>query len=271
MQEKFIDIDGLIASKNPKLLKWLPKFLLRYLKKTIHQDEINEILYENRNLYNADFAHEIVNRFQLDLKVSGLENVPDAPNVLFVCNHPLGGMDALALVDVLDGKRKNIKFIVNDLLMNLKNLSGLFAGVNKHGASSKQSMKNINELFGQDNSLFIFPAGLVSRKSKGKVRDLEWKKTFITRARKFNRPVVPVFIDGHLSNWFYNLANVRKALGIKANIEMLYLADELFKQKGRTIPITFGEPIEASTFDKSKSDYDWAQFVKQKVYDLEGK
>ncbi|MCB9260776.1 MAG: 1-acyl-sn-glycerol-3-phosphate acyltransferase [Flavobacteriales bacterium] len=269
MDVSFFDVERVIAEKNPKLLKRLPGFVLSYLKKILHQDEINAIVRENASLKNEAFCREIIQRFNLKLLVSGLENVPPTGGLIMVGNHPLGGMDALTMVDALSHHRTDIKFIVNDILLNLKNLEDLFVGVNKHGGNAASSLQQVDDVFSGDKMVFIFPAGLVSRKIHGKVEDLHWKKTFITRAKKYEKSVIPVFIDGKLSNFFYGLARFRQFLGIKANIEMLFLINELFKQKNQTIRITFGKPLPHTTFDGSKTDQNWADWVKKEVYKLQ--
>lgn len=268
MPEKFIDIEKIIASKNPRLLKWMPRFIVRYLKRILHEEEVNQGIEDNKDNYGYDFCVNIIERFQIKVAVEGLENIPKTGGAIFACNHPLGGFDALAIVQEAHLVRPDIKFVVNDILLNINSLKGMFVGVNKHGTNTKESLEDLNKLFESDQAVFVFPAGLVSRKKKGKVEDLEWKKTFITRSKKFERNVIPVYIDGKLSNWFYGLANFRKFIGIKANIEMLYLVDELFKQRNKTITIKFGKPIAHSTFDKSKADPEWAEWVKSKVYEM---
>ncbi len=269
-EKKFIDIERIIASKNPGLLKKLPGFVLRYLKRILHQQEINTIISENRELKNQDFCSDIIRRFNIKLEVRGLENVPKHRGIILASNHPLGGMDALALVDAFAGYRNDIRFIVNDILMNLDNLSELFVGVNKHGKNAKSSLQTVDKLFASDLAVFVFPAGLVSRKINGEITDLDWKKTFITRAKRNNKEVVPVHIDGGLSNFFYRLARWRERLGIKVNVEMLYLVNELFKQKNKTMTITFGKPIVPETFNGEKNDVYWANWVKDQVYALKG-
>jgi len=174
----------------------------------------------------------------------------------------------MSLVTAIDGTRSDVTFIVNDLLMNIDNLHGIFIGVNKHGRNVTNQLQIVEKLFASDKAVFVFRAGLVSRKIDGVVKDLEWKKTFITRARKYNKPVIPVYTDGSLTNFFYRLSNLRTKAGIKANIEMLYLADEMYRQKGKKMKIVFGKPIPASTFDSSNSDAHWANWVKDKVYSL---
>jgi putative hemolysin len=269
--KKFIDVERLIASKSPRALKWTPRFLIRYLKRKLHQDEINQILEENKDIYDYDFCNDIIKRFNIDVVSQNIDNIPLEGGAIFVVNHPLGGMDAMSIIHSVSNHRKDVKFIVNDLLLNLKNLNGIFAGVNKHGENSKESLKALNDLFASEKAIFVFPAGLVSRRKKRKVQDLEWKKTFVSRSKKYGKPVIPVHLDGQLTSFFYNLANFRTRIGVKTNIEMLYLADELFKQKDKTIRITYGQPIPAATFDKSKNDKEWAQWVKEKVYDLKQK
>lgn len=266
--EKFINIDKIIKSKNERLYKWLPQFVINYIKKTVHEESVNSILYENKNLYNEEFCNEIVSRFNLNVITHGLENIPQKGPIILASNHPLGGMDAMAVVSGLSKRRKDIQFIVNDILLNIKNLKGLFVGVNKHGKSSKDSFNNVNKLFASDKAVFIFPAGLVSRKKKGVIVDLIWKKTFVLKAREHQTPIIPIFIDGKLSKSFYRLANFREKIGIKANLEMFYLVNEQYKLKNSTINITIGKPLYPKDFDSSKTDFEIAQWIKEKVYTL---
>mgnify|MGYP000312484521 CR=1 FL=1 len=268
MAEKFIDIDKILADKSPKLKKWMPGFIVRFLKRILHQNEINQILIDNKDNIDYDFCVSILSEFNIKTRLIGSENIPENGGAIFVCNHPLGGMDALAIIKEVSPIRKDLKFIVNDILLSLKNLKGLFIGVNKHGTNSKQSIIDFNKVFESDQAVFVFPSGLVSRKSKGVIQDLVWKKTVITRAKKFKKDIIPLHIDGELSNFFYNLSSIRTKLGIKANIEMLYLIDETLKQKNKTYTITIGKPIPFNTFDKTKTDLEWAQFVKEKTYSL---
>ncbi|TAE66470.1 MAG: glycerol acyltransferase [Bacteroidetes bacterium] len=266
--EKFIDIDAIFKAKNPKLYKWMPRFVISYLKKIAHQEECNNFMIKNKDKEGIDFCKQVINEFNIKVEVIGLENIPKEGGCIFASNHPLGGMDAMAVVAKISDIRPDIQFIVNDLLLYLTNLKNIFVGVNKVGKNAMESLRVVDELFASEKAVFLFPAGLVSRKQKGVIKDLEWKKTFVTRAKKYKRNVVPVYIDGKLSNFFYNLANFRKKIGMKANIEMMYLADEMFKQKNQTIKIIFGNPIPYTYFDKSKSDAEWAEIIKEQTYKL---
>lgn len=267
-KKKFIDIDHLFKSKNPRLHKLLPGFVLSYLKKITHQEDVNKFIEDNTNSNSFEFSRNVIKKFNIDVEVSGIENIPANGGYIFCCNHPLGGLDAMAIVTVIEPIRKDIKFIVNDLLLSLSNLQEIFVGVNKHGKTAVESLKSVDELFSSDKAIFIFPAGLVSRKIEGKIQDLEWKKTFVTRAKKYKKDVIPVYIEGENSNFFYNLSNLRKRLGIKANIEMLYLVDEMYKQKNKKYKIRFGKPVSYSTFTSEKNDSYWANYMKSEVFKL---
>ncbi|PKP05144.1 MAG: glycerol acyltransferase [Bacteroidetes bacterium HGW-Bacteroidetes-6] len=266
--ENTIDVKELIRAKNPRMLRMLPGFIIRYLKRILHEKEVNYHMYNNRHKHGLPFVEAMLDMFGAEIVVYGLEKLENQNRFLVVANHPLGGLDGLALMHTVGRIHSNIVFPVNDFLMYLPNLSELFVPINKVGGQSSSGVRALEKAFESDNNILFFPAGLASRKIKGKVIDLEWKKTFIQKARQHERNVIPVHVSGRNSNRFYRLANWRKRLGIKANIEMLYLSDETFRQKGRILEIHFGDPIPFSTFDKTHKDLEWAQIVKQIVYDL---
>jgi putative hemolysin len=267
--EKFIDVEKAIAGKNPKLLKILPGFLLRYVIRTVHQDELNLAVERYKNRFGHDFVDAAIEEFKVTIAVKGHENIPKSGGVIMTANHPLGGLDGIAFMDVVGEYRKDIKFFVNDLLMAFKNLSSILIPVNKHGKNSTEYAKKFEEIYASDNCLLLFPAGLVSRKQRdGRIEDLVWKKSFIAKSVQYKKNIVPVHIDGTNSKFFYNLAYWRKKIGIKANIEMFYLVDEMYKQRGKTLTFTFGEAISWEIFTKDKSAEYWSERVKQHVYAL---
>ena len=264
-----IDVEGLIRAKNPRLLKLLPRFIVSYLKRIIHQDQINEFLLANKEVYDIDFADNILKMFNTKIKIVGEENIPKDGNPIVVSNHPLGGLDGIALISTIGKYRNDLVFPVNDLLLYLQNLNGVFLPINKHGRNSSDAVREFDQAFAaKDNLLLYFPAGMCSRKIKGQIVDLEWKKTIITKSKKYKREIVPIYFEGRNRNFFYNLSNLRKFFGIKANIEMLYLADEMYHQYNKTFTIYFGKPIAAETFTREKTDVQWAAWLREEVYKL---
>jgi len=264
-----IDVEKVLYSKNPALKKVVPKFIVNYLKKIVHQDELNEFLGKWGYLKDSELIEAGLRHFEIKFKVFNSEIIPESGRYIFVSNHPLGGLDGLVFIYELSKHFHEIKFPVNDILTNIKNLSGIFLPVNKHGSLAKEAARMIEEAYSSDCQILNFPAGLCSRKRRGVIRDLEWQKSFITKSIQHKRDVIPAFFSGRNSNFFYNLANIRKMLGLKANIEMLYLADEMFKQRDKEIRLVFGKPIPWETFDKSRSALEWANWVKSKSYELE--
>jgi putative hemolysin len=265
----FLNVDSVFRKKGAKIYPYIPKFIIRYLERIVHQDEMNVALRRLHHLKNLEFLEEILlNEFKVEIFSKNFENLPSNGRFIIVANHPLGGMDGMALMHLVGQKRKDLKFLSNDILMELKSLRDLFVPVNKHGRNTHETVKMLDELFSSDAVVLIFPAGLVSRKQKGGIYDLDWRKTFISKAIKYKRDIIPVYIEGKNSRFFYNLARWRKRLRIKANIEMLYLPDEMFKQKNKKITITFGEPVSYTAFTNEMTHQQWAERMKAHVYGI---
>jgi len=263
-----LDVEKILYSRNPALKKVVPRFIVRYLKRIVHQVELNEFLRIAGHRRDAEFIKAGLEFFNISYKVSCGENIPASGRYIFVSNHPLGGLDGLVFIYELSKYYKSLKFPVNDILMNIRNLSGIFLPVNKHGSQDREAVRSIDEAYASDSQILYYPAGLCSRKKKGVISDLQWHKSFISKSIQYKRDVVPAYFSGRNSDFFYNLSNIRTFLGIRANIEMLYLADELFKQKGKAIDLVFGKAIPWQTFDKSRSAPEWAEWVKGKSYEL---
>ena len=264
-----IDIDKVLREKAPKYYKYIPRFVVSYLKRIVHQEELNVFLRDSKDKVGVDFLKACLEFLDANIVVKGEENLPKEGLYTFVSNHPLGGQDGVALGYILgsfyNGK---VKYMVNDLLMNLQGLAPLCIPINKTGKQAKDFPRMVEAGFASDDQLIMFPAGLCSRRQNGVIRDLDWKKTFVVKSVQAHRDVVPIHFEGRNSNFFYNLANICKFLGIKVNIAMLYPADEMLKNRHKTFTVTIGKPISWQTFDKSKTPTEWAAYVKDIVYKL---
>lgn len=270
--EKTIDINDILKSKMGSKAKYVPAPLVKWLKHIVHQDEVNKYLWDSRNLTGVEWLEDCMRYLDMTLDIVGKENLPDKNNgklYTFVSNHPLGGEDGVALGAVIgrhyDGK---FRYLVNDLLMNLPGLAPLCIPINKTGSQSRSFPAMVESGFRSDNHMLMFPAGLCSRRINGKIHDLPWKKTFITKSVETHRDVVPIHFGGRNSDFFYTLANICKALGIKFNIAMLFLVDEMYKNVHKSFRIAIGKPIPWQTFDKSRTPAQWAQYVQDEVYKL---
>lgn len=271
--KKTIDIDDILRSKLGDKSKYVPHFATRWLKKITHQDEVNQFLWESKDLTGVDWLEACVQYLDVSLEVKGRENLPnqqDGRLYIFASNHPLGGADGVALGAIIGrhyGGR--IKYLLNDLLMNLPGLRPLGVGINKTGKQSRNFPAMVDAAFQSDNHIIMFPAGLCSRKINGQIRDIPWKKTFITKSVEYQRDVIPIHFEGRNSDRFYRIANICKALKLKFNVAMLFLVDEMYRNRHKIFRVTIGKPIPWQTFDKRKNAQQWAQYVQNKVYQLQ--
>lgn len=270
--EKTIDIENIIRLKMGPKSGMVPRWLIGWLKKTLHEDDVNEFLWQSRDVVGVPWLERCVEYLQMDLRIEGMENLPDdagGSRYTFVSNHPLGGIDGVAL-GALIGKRYdgNFSYLVRDELMFLPGLAPLCIPINKTGKQSRSFPAMVEAGFASDKHMLMFPAGLCSRKQNGVIRDLEWTKTFVKKSVETHRDIVPIHFGGQNSDKFYRIANICKALHIKFNVAMLYLVDEMYKNRGKQFTITIGKPISWQKLDKSHSHKEWAQIIKEQVYKL---
>ena len=275
MDEEFrktIDLDAVLRGKMGAKAKWVPRFLVNWLKKTIHEDEVNRFLWESRDKVGVDWLEECVRYLDMTLNIEGMENLPPADDgrlYTLVSNHPLGGADGVALGAIIGRHfNGNFRYLVNDLLLNLPGLAPVSIGINKTGGQSRSFPAMVEAGFQSKNHMLLFPAGLCSRKIDGKIADLPWKKTFISKSVEYQRDVIPIHFSGQNSDKFYNIANICKKLNLKFNVAMLFLVDEMYKNVHKTFRVAIGKPIPWQTFDKSHTPTEWAQIVREGVYKL---
>lgn len=268
-----IDIDQILSNKAGKKARYVPHIVRSWLKRIVHQNEINEFLTEVGDLQGVPWLDAVMNFLDDRLEVEGINHLPDDADgrrFTFVSNHPLGGPDGIAIGQLLGHHYKGrIRYLVNDLLMNLHGLAPLCVPINKTGKQSRDLPRMVEAAFQSDNHVIMFPAGLCSRREKGIIHDVPWNKTFITKSIETQRDVVPIYFEGRNSDRFYRWASLGKRLGLKFNIAMLFLADETFLNRHKTFRVRIGKPIPWQTFDHSRRPAEWALWVEQKVYDMQ--
>ena len=264
-----IDIGAVIREKAPRAARWIPRPVVTWLRRTIHEREINHILANYWTLPPQEFIRAAFREWQVSYSIEGLDRLDPKGRYLFVSNHPFGGMDGMMLADKLIEHFGDARVVVNDLLMHLEPLRPLWIPVNKHGSQNAAYARKFDEEFFGERPILTFPAGLCSRTVNGRVTDPEWKISFLKKAYSSQRKIVPVFVEGRLSNFFYRVYHLRKALGVKFNIEMLWLPDEMFSQKGRHFRIVVGDPITVAELQPCGSLREQVEEVRKKVYSLE--
>lgn len=267
-----IDVDAILRQRLGRRRRWIPNWLVRRLARLIHQDQLNNLLRHNYPKLGAPFCEGVLGDLGVDLRVDGAELLPDPSQrrVVVVSNHPLGGLDGMTLIAWATRHwGGQVRFVVNDLLDAVEPLKPVFVSVNKHGAQSRDAMRELDDAFAGDDPLIIFPAGLVSRRhDDGSISDLDWKKMVVTKARAHRRDIVPVHFSGKNSDSFYNTARWRVRLGLKFNIEMILLPRELFRCAGTTFVLTCGQPIPWQQLRGGAEAQNQAQQLRQLVYRL---
>ena len=263
-----INVKRILLSKSPRLARWTPPFIIRYLRRILHEEELNALLRDFADLAAIDFVQATLGRMHISSHTEGMEKLDPKGRYLFASNHPFGSFDGLILADEVSRYFGDVRLIVNDLLMHLDPLKAIFIPVNKHGPQSSRYARLHHEAFDSAIPIVTFPAGLCSRRIRGEVRDLPWKPGFVKRAVISQRDVVPVFFDGKLSNFFYRFATMRKKLRIKSNLEMLYLADETFKLQGTHCTIRIGAPLPWQEMADGRPASEWAKILYNSVYEL---
>ena len=270
ISEKTIDIEKVFKVKNPRLFRWTPRFVVRWVAGLIWQDEINRIIHTYPDDDAVTFSRHILEEFKVKIDVVGMENLHDKQRFIVASNHPLGGLDGVAMLDTVGAIYPDVIFPVNDILLFIPQFQSAFIPISKQGSdiSNTANLKNIQANFASERPILYFPAGICSRRRRGVIKDLEWKKSFITLSVKNRRDVIPALFHGRNSGFFYGLSNFRMKLGIKFNIELILLPREMFRQQGKTFRVIFGKPIPYSIFNERYTPDKWAQLLRDFVYTL---
>ena len=263
---KIIDIGKAIRNSKSKFVRSLPQFVIRFIEKVVHEEEMNLTIHKNQHLTGVPFINAILDEWNVNVDIIGGENVPKSGRFVFVANHPVGGIDALAFLSSIYRFFPDVISPSNELFNYIPNLHPVILGVNVFGTNTKETVEKFNKLFESDSQIMIFPAGIVSRRSKGFISDPPWQKTFVTKAVQFKRDIIPVHISGRNSNLFYIVDKLRKFFGIKMSVEIILLPGEMHKQKNSTITLRIGKPLPYSTFTTEKTHVEWAQYIKEIVY-----
>lgn len=267
-----IDVDGIIRKRLPRHYRYIPRFLIRWVENIICQKRMNEMLVGLRGLYDADFCRGLLDQLRIQYEIKNAENLPpvEKKRFLLVSNHPLGALDGVVMIDYLTrlygGK---VKFVVNDLLLAISPLKGVFVPINKHGRQSRKASCDVDEAFASDDPVIVFPAGMCSRRqSDGSICDLEWRKMFVNKAVEHQRDIIPVYFNAQNSSFFYKFAKFRTRIGLKFNVEMILLPREMLNKEDARFEMVVGKPIEYQALKNGKYAKEQAAEIKELVYKL---
>jgi putative hemolysin len=267
-QKDIINIEKVIRNSDSKLVRSLPGFIIRIIEKVVHQEEMNATINRSRDKSGVPFINDVLEYWKIKTVIRGGENIPPSGRFVFAANHPVGGIDALAFLSTIYRFFPDVISPSNQLFNYIPNLHPVILGVNVFGTNTKDTINRFNKLFESDTQVMIFPAGIVSRRSKGIISDLKWQKTFINKSIQYKRDIIPVHISGRNSNLFYFISNLRKVLGIKMSVEIILLPLEMMNQRDSTVTLTIGKPIPYQILANGFNSAEGAQKIKSIVYEL---
>lgn len=265
---RVIDIEKEFRSSKSRFFRSFPRFVISLLKRLVREDEMNMTIHMSRELDGVPFVEDVLRNWNVELRIIGGENIPATGRFIFVANHPVGAIDALAFLCLIHRHLNSVISPSNEMLRRIPNLRSLMVGINVFGKNTKKTAAELEVLFRSDTPVMIFPSGEVSRRKNGIIRDPLWQKTFVTKAIQHRRDIIPVHISGRNSNLFYFVANLRTLLGIKTYMETILLPREMMNQKNSSIALKVGKPVPFQSLTSEKTHLEWAQSIREIVYNL---
>ena len=269
MSVRYVDVRALFRSKNPAVAARIPPWIYEIIGRIIHEDEINRGLAALEGYRDFNFADHVLSRLGITVRLSGAARIPSAGRITFCANHPTGGADGLALIHLAGLSRGEALIPVNDLLFSVPQLESLFVPIDKHGSNLSRA-GTVDAMYASDKPVIIFPAGRTARPAGGTLRDFPWSRSFIRKSREHGRTVVPVHVSGANSRFFYALWRMRTLAGVRANLEMFLLVDEMIRKRGTTVVLTVGEPWSPDVFGPRRTDAQWAELLRKQVERIGG-
>lgn len=236
-----IDIRALLQERNPRLFRRLPSVVFPLLRAVAHERLINAFVTAHRRRNPREFCEYILARLDISVRTENEHYLRDAQRPIICANHPTGGVEGLALIATILRVRGVCRVPANDLLRLVVPLDPVIVPVNRSRPTSR-SLYRLATVFKGDEPLLVFPAGVTARVYGKILREYPWESSFVTRARRTGRTVLPVHVDGRNSTRFYLIHTIRRVLGIGFNLEMALLVDELIRRRGSVVTLHFLPP-----------------------------
>ncbi len=244
-----INVEKIIDDRYPSLFKNKPKLFkkitLSLFEKVLHLKEINTFIEKNSDVKDIEFIDEIFEMLNFSFRIANkdIKRIPSEGRLICAANHPIGSLDSLSLIKLVSEIRTDVKIVANDVLLGIKNLEDLFLPFNLESRSAqRQNIRAIAEALNKEMAVIIFPAAEVSRLKWIYIRDGKWQKGVLYFSKKYKAPVLPIYIDGKNSLFFYLFSILHKGLS------KVLLSHELFNKKNKTINIKVGDPIPPQAF-----------------------
>jgi 1-acyl-sn-glycerol-3-phosphate acyltransferase len=262
-----IDLKEILAQYYPKYLNGYPELVKSIvcfaIAKVLHLTEINDFLEKHSDKRGFAFNDELLEylNFSYIASKKDRDKIPSEGRLICVSNHPLGGIDGCVLLKMVSEVRPDVKIVVNDIVKKVENMDEVFLTYNIDDPKmQRKNVQQISRALMNEEAIIIFPAGEVSRPTLKGVRDPDWKKGALFLSKKFNAPVLPLYIKAKNSFLFYAASVINK------KFSTILLPHEIFNKSGKAALVKIGDPIPAEAFNSNywKDKYN-ARLLKKHV------
>lgn len=244
-----VSVENYFAHNYPNfetLPKIVRKAVVSFFKSVFHENEINDFINANGHLESFSFIEAILEYFNIDVNINKnqLSRIPSYGRVVIIANHPLGALDALALLHVIRDVRKDVKIVASNFLSEFENISDLLIPIeNVKGKMERSSVESIHNALKKEQAVIIFPSGEVSRARPSGIKDTKWRKGFLKIASKMQAPILPIYIGAKNSKSFYLLSMINKSLATAI------IPHEMFKYQDKNISFDIGKSIPYESYN----------------------
>lgn len=246
-----INIKDIVKSKAPSFFSKYPKFIttpaLGLLNSILHTKEMNQIIENQKGAKNLQAIEKLFDflNFRYILSEEDKAKIPSEGRLIVVSNHPLGGLDGIALLHAVSQVRPDVKIVVNDLLLKLDPIRDMFLAYDVYSmGTQKANITSIEQTILNEYAVIFFPAAKVSRLTLHGIKDKVWNKGAVRFANKFNAPILPIYVAGKNSFFFYFASFIYDKLG------MFLLPGEMLRKKNSSLSFEVGNLIPSQSITK---------------------
>jgi putative hemolysin len=250
-----LDLQSMLAQRFPAWFNgarapWA-RSMARTLARISRVDEANAFLARHHHLQGLAFVEAVLANFDCRYVIDHVERerIPQQGRVLLLANHPLGALDALALLKLVGDIRSDVRIVANDFLEALPGMRELILPLRILGGRPQpESLRAVERALEQEQAVIVFPAGEVARLSWRGIVDTPWRKGFMRFARRTDTPLLPIHLSARNSALFYGMSALYKPFGTAL------LPREMFRSRGRRIEARVGHALRVDEVQPASGD-----------------
>jgi putative hemolysin len=241
------------------------------LMKLFRVQRLNKIYHKFSHYEGLEFLDVCLKELKINYEIpeNDFNNIPTSGPVVFIANHPYGGLDGLLLIRLVAGIRPDLKVMANYILRNVKPLENYILPVDPYERkeSTQKSLAGIKsslDVLAKGGSLAIFPAGEVSafHTNSRRITDKAWSPMVGKLISRSGAKVVPIYFSG-CNSLLFNLLGL-----IHPRLRTARLPSEILNKKRFTLKIRIGKPITAADIAEFTDNTQLMRYLRAKTYAL---